>query len=88
LGCTHYPLLRDIISDFMGKNVILIDTGEQAARAIAALLSQEDHLNERTRNGERRYYASDSAEDFAATASLYLGSSIAGSVERVAIEMY
>lgn len=88
LGCTHYPLLKDIISDYMGPNVTLIDTGEQAARAIAALLAERDQLNDRTRNGERRYYASDSAEDFAATASLYLGSSIAGSVERIDIELY
>ena len=88
LGCTHYPLLREIISDYMGYGVTLIDTGEQAARAIAALLSERDQLNDRARNGERRYYASDSAEDFTATASLYLGSNIAGSVERVDIELY
>ena len=39
LGCTHYPLLMDVISDYMGAGVTLIDTGEQAALAAAALLA-------------------------------------------------
>ena len=88
LGCTHYPLLMDVISDYMGAGVTLIDTGEEAARAAAELLSGQDQLNDTDRAALRRYYASDSAEDFAATASLYLGSDISGLVERVAIENY
>ncbi len=88
LGCTHYPLLRDVISDFMGSGVHLIDTGEEAARAVAELLRQQDRLNATDRAGVRRYFASDSAEDFAATASLFLGSDISDRVERVAIETY
>lgn len=88
LGCTHYPLLRDVISDYMGSAVSLVDTGEEAARASAALLAEQGGLNDPDRAGERRYYASDSTEDFAATASLYLGSDISNRVERVAIETY
>ena len=88
LGCTHYPLLMDVISDYMGKNVTLIDTGEQAARAAAAQLAQQGQLNDPARGGLRRYYASDSAQDFAATASLFLGKDISDRVERVAIENY
>ena len=29
LGCTHYPLLKDIISDIMGDDVTLISSGEE-----------------------------------------------------------
>ena len=29
LGCTHYPLLKDIISDIMGDDVTLISSGEK-----------------------------------------------------------
>ena len=88
LGCTHYPLLMDVISDYMGQGVTLIDTGEEAARAAAALLNEQDQLNDPDRAGFRRYYASDSAEDFAATAALFLGKDISDRVERVAIENY
>lgn len=88
LGCTHYPLLSAVIGDFMGNGVTLIDTGEQAARAIAALLQTEDKLNTAEEEGRRRYYASDSAEDFAAMASRFLGSDITECAEHIAIEEY
>jgi len=88
LGCTHYPLLMDVISDYMGSGVTLIDSGEEAARAAAALLGKGDQLNDPERKGVRRYYASDSAADFAATAALFLGKDISDRVERVAIENY
>ena len=88
LGCTHYPLLMDVISDYMGKGVTLIDTGEEAARAAATLLGEQNGLNDPTRAGQRRYYASDSAADFAATAKLFLGKDISDRVERIAIENY
>lgn len=88
LGCTHYPLLMDVISDYMGKDVTLIDTGEEAARAAATLLGEQNGLNDPTRAGQRRYYASDSAVDFAATAKLFLGKDISDRVERIAIENY
>ncbi|MDP3448072.1 MAG: glutamate racemase [Eubacteriales bacterium] len=88
LGCTHYPLLMDVISDYMGTGVTLIDTGEEAARAAAALLFEQSQLNDPSRKGRRRYYASDSAADFAATAALFLGKDISDRVERVAIENY
>ncbi len=88
LGCTHYPLLMDVISDYMGAGVTLIDTGEEAARSAAARLLEQNQLNDPDRAGFRRYYASDSAEDFAATAALFLGKDISDRVERVAIENY
>lgn len=31
LGCTHYPLLRDAIADFMGDGVTLVDSGYETA---------------------------------------------------------
>ena len=34
LGCTHYPLLHDVIADFMGAGVALIDSGAEAANAV------------------------------------------------------
>lgn len=39
LGCTHYPLLRPIIQNAMGKDVKLIDSGAECARDISVLLN-------------------------------------------------
>lgn len=35
-GCTHYPLLRDAVADFLGTGVTLIDPAEQVACDVAA----------------------------------------------------
>lgn len=38
LGCTHYPLLKKVIGKVMGPQVRLIDSAEETARAVRALL--------------------------------------------------
>jgi glutamate racemase len=42
LGCTHYPLLRDTIGQFLGQKVRLVDSAENCARAVSRLLEQEN----------------------------------------------
>ena len=42
LGCTHYPILRRVIQEVMGDGVRLIDSGEAAADAVAAMLDGEN----------------------------------------------
>lgn len=42
LGCTHYPLLRDAIGKFLGRNVRLVDSAENCAVAVSSLLAAED----------------------------------------------
>src|SRR5438552_1291571 len=40
LGCTHYPILRDVIQRTVGENVKLIDSGEATAEEVEILLVQ------------------------------------------------
>lgn len=42
LGCTHYPILRQVIQETVGEDVRLIDSGEAAAESVAQLLEAED----------------------------------------------
>jgi glutamate racemase len=42
LGCTHYPILRDVIQETVGSDVRLIDSGEAAAESVEALLRSEE----------------------------------------------
>ena len=88
LGCTHYPLIKELIALEMGPEVTLIDTGYEVAAALKALLSKNDLLTEPSAKGAQYYYASDSAADFASVASIFLDDDIAGSVERVEIDRY
>ena len=41
LGCTHYPFLRQAITDVVGPNVQLIDTGEAVARQVVRKLPEQ-----------------------------------------------
>jgi glutamate racemase len=45
LGCTHYPLLRPLIQNYMGKHVTLIDSGAETVSEISALLDYFDIRN-------------------------------------------
>ena len=71
LGCTHYPLLMEIIGEIMGPEVTLINAGAEAARALRGELEARDMLAQRPR-GETTLYASDSPADFAALAGQFL----------------
>ena len=44
LGCTHYPLLQEIIQEEMGKEVTLINPAEALAKKIASLKKQDTLL--------------------------------------------
>jgi glutamate racemase len=40
LGCTHYPLLKPVLSQVMGEGVALVDSAEEAANEVAASLRE------------------------------------------------
>lgn len=83
LGCTHYPILRELISGIMGREVSLIDSGEAAAVEVQALLESSGLLSSpQNENRERRlcddldhFYVTDAAERFAKVAERFLGTS-------------
>ncbi|MCL2408873.1 MAG: glutamate racemase [Oscillospiraceae bacterium] len=86
LGCTHYPLLRDVISKIMGSGVLLVDSGAETARLVAGDLRQRDMLSENPGRGNARYFVTDSAEGFSTLASRFLESDMCGLVEQITLE--
>jgi glutamate racemase len=83
LGCTHYPILRDVISETVGREITLIDSGEATARDVESLLESSDltHENALGLYQERQlcddldhFYVTDAAERFAKVAERFLGS--------------
>ena len=88
LGCTHYPLLWDVIGAYMGPGVALVDVGEQCARWVKKQLEWNGLRNERPGAGRHRYYVSDSTEDFSALASVFLAEDVAAEVEQIDITAY
>lgn len=88
LGCTHYPIIKDIIGDIMGADVTLIDSGQEGARSAYNILQEKDMLNHSKKAGECRYYISDTVESFTENAALILSQPISGHVEKIDIEKY
>lgn len=88
LGCTHYPLLQDIIADIMGDGVTLISAGKQAADFASAILTEKELLSESDKTGINEFYVSDSTEMFADNAKIYLGHAIDGTVHKVDIDTF
>ena len=61
LGCTHYPLLKDLIQHRMGKNrVRLIDSSIEAALSLQSYLQDNPELHKTLQNGDaNKYFVSD-----------------------------
>lgn len=81
LGCTHYPILREVIQQIVGTNVTLIDSGEACAQEVEKLLMKRGFANPNQVAGTRRlgddldhFYVTDAAERFARVAERFLGS--------------
>lgn len=88
LGCTHYPLLTDAIADYLGPRVTLISSGAACVETVAAVLAENGLESGKTEAGTRRYFASDSPENFEALASIFLGEDIHDQAAQIAIETY
>ena len=88
LGCTHYPLLKKMIGDFMGDEVHLVDSGKVTAQAAAAALDDLGLLNGKKVGGTARYFVSDTPDNFDELAHTFLGEYAGGPVDRIAIETY
>jgi glutamate racemase len=88
LGCTHYPLLRDVISGVMGPCVKLVDAGEACAVNAASLLRREDMLCDENSRGGCRFFVSDDPGNFSSIASVFLGCSVSDEIEQVDISSY
>lgn len=85
LGCTHYPLLRDLIGDVMGPAVQLVDSAAETALEVAELLRTHDL--ERTAGTQPSYMfaASDSPLRFRDVGRAFVGS-VLSKVEKVDVE--
>jgi glutamate racemase len=80
LGCTHYPILREVIQQAVGENVKLVDSGEATSEEVKALLESKCLMNPNEVSGRRslcddldHFYVTDAADRFAKVAERFLG---------------
>jgi glutamate racemase len=82
LGCTHYPILRDLIGEIIGIEIPLIDSGDAAATEVQTLLESSEIASTQSEVSIRErqlcddldhFYVTDAAERFAKVAERFLG---------------
>ncbi len=85
LGCTHYPLLKPLLARVLGPAVALIDSAEETARAVAAVLAEKGIAQPMGGAVTHRFAVSDDPTRFTAVGSRFLGERLAD-VEVVSVE--
>jgi len=71
LGCTHYPLLKTVISKTVGSEITLIDSATETAKEVVTVL---ERLNWRgNAEGIRKFYVTDTPERFEKIGKRFLG---------------
>lgn len=76
LGCTHYPLLRQAIATVMGPDVALVDSGDETARGVEALLREQSLLAKPGGTGTLTCYVSDNPQRLREVGQRFLGEPI------------
>ncbi len=82
LGCTHYPLLRDVIQDVMGPDVTLVDSAPATAQRVGEVLQRHGIAAPEGHPGVLRVQATDNPQRVAAVGSSFFRQTI-GPVEVV-----
>jgi glutamate racemase len=59
LGCTHYPILAEVIQKIVGKDVKLIDSGISAAESVKEELDRYNLHSNKSSPGNQSFYVSD-----------------------------
>jgi glutamate racemase len=85
LGCTHYPILAEVIQEVIGLNVKLIDSGVASAEIVKEELMKKNLLSENKSKGQSEFYVSDIPVKFKEIAELFLGESVCD-VHKVELE--
>lgn len=76
LGCTHYPILTEVIQEVIGMNIKLIDSGIASAEIVKDELTKRNLLTHRNTKEFLEFYVSDIPAKFKEIAELFLGKSI------------
>ncbi|WP_338021115.1 glutamate racemase [Bacillus piscicola] len=72
LGCTHYPLLHDVIQSVVGDHISLISSGEETAREVSTILNYKELLCTGIRTPRHTFYTTGSTKRFAAIANRWM----------------
>jgi len=87
MGCTHYPLLKNVVQNITGQDVVLIDPAFETAGECRNILVSHNMMREDTALPSYKYYVSDDPDKFTKVGSTFLEKKIDG-IEKIDVEGY
>jgi len=77
MACTHYPLLKEKIEEYLPVGVKLLSQGEIVADSLADYLGRHPETESRcSKKGRRDFYTTDSTTDFDNHAAIFFGEAV------------
>ena len=76
LGCTHFPLLKDVIASVAGPGALLVDSAATTATAAEGLLRERALATGKKSGGTVRFMTTDDPGRFVSLGRLFLGMDI------------
>lgn len=83
LGCTHFPIIAEPISKYIGRRVKLVSSGVAVAHAAADYLLANGMLNDSKLAGYETFFTTGSSDTFRKLGSIVLGREITGNVTSI-----
>jgi len=75
LGCTHYPLLKNVIGKAIGEEVVLVDSAEEVASIVKQNLENNDMLLNVT-DEKNKFFVTDEIKRFIEVGRIFFGSNL------------
>lgn len=85
LGCTHYPIIEGKIRKYLGKKVLFINPGHEAAQELKEYLEKRNMFSN-NKNPKRQYFVTDLTRRFIKVAEMFLGEKVDGKIKKVDIK--
>lgn len=76
LGCTHYPLIKELIQEELGNKVSIVDSATTCADKVSAILAQTRLAKKRNNHKDHQYFVSDDPKKFQSIGQEFLGAPI------------
>ena len=64
LGCTHYPLVKDYISNILNKNISILDVSKETAEEAFCILNKKNLILEKGKSGNFEAYTTGCEKNF------------------------
>lgn len=78
LGCTHYPLLKQMLQEVVGQAVQLVDSAQETAKVVADRLVMHRLQRQTSTVQPPRYFVTDIPDRFERVGGAFLGEKLQG----------